>query len=268
MDYIPLALHIYSNFYGIQGIIDDTLQTLQNLLYSLKSVDFCNCRQLYYWMIYFNLWSLEYLGHVCWCFTLTPGVKPSVLGHSIYLSGRALLWFQKKKQKKQKTLRRLPNSSNSVGFKILDFVCFLVGMARICSTFCLVSFVFWRHFAVHPTYAQFESLEGLRGFIFRLWGSLLRGSLCPRVSTINIQPLSHATLLLSISPVRPRLSSWLPAAFILPEAFTRLLPSAFKSLKNYFRVYNCFIKSKASTVQATPLLSTLKPTDSILFGEY
>lgn len=137
MDYIPLVLYIYSNFYGIEGITDDTLQTLQNLLYSLKSVDFCNCGQLYYWVIYFHLWSLDYLGRVCLCFALTPGVNPSVLGRSLYLSGRALLWFQKK----EKTLWCLPNSSNSVGFKILYFVCFLVGMARISvqlSVLCLL----------------------------------------------------------------------------------------------------------------------------------
>lgn len=260
MDYIPLVLYIYSNFYGIEGITDDTLQTLQNLLYSLKSVDFCNCGQLYYWVIYFHLWSLDYLGRVCLCFALTPGVNPSVLGRSLYLSGRALLWFQKK----EKTLWCLPNSSNSVGFKILYFVCFLVGMARISVQLSVLCLLFSEDI-VQSTQCMHSWV--IRGFIFRLWGFLLHGSLCSRIS-INIQPLSHATLLLSLSPVSPWLSSWLPATFILPKAFTWLLPSAFKPLKNYFRVYNCYIKSKASAVQSTPLLSTLKPTDSILIGEH
>lgn len=141
----------------------------------------------------------------------------------------------------------------------------MVGTARICPHLFVLCLLFSaRCFAVHPTYAQFESVEGLRGVciptlrlpLFQDFHPQYPPLHCPILHLLPLSPVSLGFLLDS----QPPHTAW---------RFQPISPQCLQIIKKKnFRVYNCYIKSKASTIQATPLLPTLKPAGSSFIGEY
>lgn len=99
-------------------------------------------------MIYFHLWSLDYLAVWFVLFFFTLGVNPQSWDVALLKSGESFYGFKKEK------LQMSTSTPEFVGFKICTLCLLFMGMAESCSTFCLVSL--FSEDIVHPTpvYAQ------------------------------------------------------------------------------------------------------------------